>query len=158
MLRIVPQSQPLDKVIESAITQLKIIAAAHKLVWNVPLDLPPVCVDGLRIAQVLTNLVGNAARYAPEQTQITISAHDIEDMIQIDVMDRGPGIPRPDRGRIFEAFRQLGDETAGHRGGAGLGLAICKGLVEAHGGRIWVQDQSDSGTVISFTVPAAHTT
>lgn len=158
MLRIVPEAQALESVIDIAITQLKTIATNHKLVVEVRPDLPPVNVDGLRISQVLTNLVGNAARYSPLQTQITISAQHIDDMLQIDVVDCGPGIPMRDRARIFEPFRQLGDETTGHHGGAGLGLAICKGLVEAHGGQIWVQNRSDSGTVISFTVPVANST
>ena len=77
-------------------------------------------------------------------------------MVQIDVTDQGPGIPPPARARIFEPFEQVDRPPTTRTGGAGLGLAICKGLVEAHGGRIWVQDRSEPGTTISFTLPIAE--
>jgi signal transduction histidine kinase len=74
-------------------------------------------------------------------------------MVQVDVTDQGPGVPQEDTTRIFEAFRQLGNETSSRTKGAGLGLAICKGLIEAHHGKIWIQDHKGPGTVVSFTVP-----
>jgi two-component system sensor histidine kinase KdpD len=109
--------------------------------------------DAQRIAQVLTNLVGNAAKFSPEGTPIIISAHQTGEMIQLDVVDQGPGIPIQKRARVFESFSQLENGIDNHKKGAGLGLAICKGLIESQNGKIWIQDHSGTGTVISFTLP-----
>jgi K+-sensing histidine kinase KdpD len=152
-LRIVSAPQTLNRIIATAAAQLQTVTANHQLALNVPPDLPLVSADAQRIAQVLTNLVGNAAKYSPLRTSITISAHPVGDMIQIDVIDQGPGIPARERARVFEPFQQLDSQPVNRPKGAGLGLAICKGLVEAHGGRIWVQARSEPGTIISFTLP-----
>ncbi len=73
--------------------------------------------------------------------------------MQINIRDAGPGIAAEDRMRVFEAFRQAERTASPHGRGAGLGLAICKGVIEAHGGRIWIADNLTRGTVISFTLP-----
>ena len=153
MLRIRPRPQTIDHILNTAMAQLQIVCAQHELVLNVPGDLPRLVVDADRIAQVLTNLVGNAVKYSPPQTTITVSAARIADALQFDVADQGPGIPAAERARIFEPFQQLDSHAINRTEGAGLGLAICKGLVEAHGGRIWVQARSGPGTIISFTLP-----
>ena len=125
----------------------------HQLDFNVPIDLPALHVDSDRIAQVLTNLVGNAVKFSPQHTTITVSAARADEIVQIDVADQGRGIAPAERGRIFEPFQQIDAHGINRARGAGLGLAICKGLVEAHGGRIWVQDRSGPGTTMSFTLP-----
>lgn len=153
MLRIRPRPHAIEHIVNAALAQLQIVSARHTLVLDVPADLPRLVVDADRIAQVLTNLVGNAVKYAPPQTVITVSAARADNVVQFDVTDQGPGIPSADRTRIFEPFQQLDNHAINRTEGAGLGLAICKGLVEAHGGRIWVQDRSGPGTVISFTLP-----
>ena len=133
--------------------QLQTVTVQHQLNLDIPIDLPALHVDGDRIAQVLTNLVGNAVKFSPPQSTITVSAARVDEMVQIDVADQGRGIAPAERRRIFEPFQQL-DAHGVHRAqGTGLGLAICKGLVEAHGGRIWVQDRSGPGTTLSFTLP-----
>jgi signal transduction histidine kinase len=152
-LRIAPKPQTIDRIINTAMAQLQTVTAQHELKLEVPSDLPVLYADGDRIAQVLTNLVGNAVKFSPAQTTITVSMTCIDEYIQIDVADQGPGIASADRGRIFEPFQQIDDQAINRTEGAGLGLAICKGLVEAHGGRIWVQDHSGPGTTISFTLP-----
>jgi signal transduction histidine kinase len=157
ILRIVPKAQTLDKIIATAMAQLQTVTADHHLALDVPHDLPLIHVDAQRIAQVLTNLVGNAAKYSPPQTPITLSAHQAGDVLQIDVADQGPGIPPQERVRVFEPFQQLESQASNRTKGAGLGLAICKGLVEAHGGCIWIQDRSAPGTIISFTLPISVT-
>jgi two-component system, OmpR family, sensor histidine kinase KdpD len=154
-LRITPKPQTLERVIATALAHMQTITVDHQLTLNVPPGLPHIRADAERIGQVLTNLVGNAARYSPAQTTITVAAQHVQGMLQIDVTDQGPGIPPQARARIFEPFEQLERPPATHTGGAGLGLAICKGLVEAHGGRIWVQDRLEPGTTISFTLPVA---
>jgi signal transduction histidine kinase len=153
ILGIMPKPQALDTIFATAMAQLRIVTADHHLVLDVPHDLPLIHADAERIAQVLTNLAGNAAKYSPPQTRITIAAHRVGNVIQIEVADEGPGIPPPERVRIFEPFQQIENHTIHRTQGAGLGLAICKGVIEAHGGHIWVQDRSTPGTVISFTLP-----
>jgi len=153
ILRISPRKQSLNDIFISSEAQLRGITPDHVLSLEITPDLPLVNVDGQRIAQVLTNLAGNAAKYSPSQTRISISAYPVDNAIQIDVADQGIGIPAKDRQQVFEAFRQLENKSSNRTRGAGLGLAICKGLVEAHGGKIWIQDRTEPGTVVSFTLP-----
>jgi two-component system sensor histidine kinase KdpD len=153
VMRIAPKKVSLNTVISTALVQLQALTTGQVLGLSIPSDLPFILCDAQRIAQVLTNLVGNAAKFSPVGTKITISARRAEAMVQIDVADQGPGIPSKDRIRVFESFRQLENGTGSRMGGAGLGLAICKGLIEAHQGEIWVQDHIGPGTVISFTLP-----
>jgi len=120
---------------------------------HLPANLPPVYVDAKRIAQVLVNIVRNASTYAPEGTEISISASVRGGFVQINVTDQGPGIPPEERKRVFEAFRRGIHEENGPGKGAGLGLAICKGLIEAQGGRIWIKKKTTPGAIISFTIP-----
>ncbi|HTP08111.1 MAG TPA: ATP-binding protein [Anaerolineae bacterium] len=152
-LRIAPKPQTVDRIINTAMAQLQTVTAQHELRLDVPADLPTIYADADRIAQVLTNLVNNAVKFAPPRTAITVSAISHDEQVQIDVTDQGPGIAPVDRARIFEPFQQLDDHAINRTEGAGLGLAICRGLVEAHGGRIWVQDRSGPGTTVSFTLP-----
>jgi two-component system sensor histidine kinase KdpD len=136
--------------------QLKEIINDHELVVDIPPDLPDIYGDEQPIGQVLINLVGNAAKYSPSNTPITISGRPTGGMIQIDVADQGIGIPLQEREHIFEPFYQLKGKSGVYMRGAGLGLAICKGLVEAHGGKIWIQDRPGPGTVVSFTLPVTR--
>jgi two-component system, OmpR family, sensor histidine kinase KdpD len=134
--------------------QLESISAQHRLVINIGPDLPPMMADMQRIAEVLVNLVSNAVKYAPRATLITVSATAQGANLQINVSDEGPGIPIDNRESVFEAFLQLENSPLEQGKGLGLGLAICKGLIEAHGGKIWIADTS-SGTTVSFTLPIA---
>ncbi|MDX1991083.1 MAG: PAS domain S-box protein [bacterium] len=151
-LRINPVPETLEHLLEIASAQLQTLAADHQLLINFPPDLPPVLIDLQRIAQVLSNLVNNAAKYAPTHTTIAVTAELLESTIKISVRDEGPGIPEEAQQYVFEAFRQV--ESNPHRSsGAGLGLAICKVLVEGHGGRIWIEQHEGVGSIISFTLP-----
>ena len=148
-----PKPESLHKIFQDAFSQLQILSEKHHLTINLPDQLPKVNVDPKRIVQVLVNLVKNASAYAPEGTEINITAKVRDKFIQINVKDEGPGIPLADRKNVFKAFmRGKGNESVFPKG-AGLGLAICKGLVEAHGGRIWIRSSNPPGTTISFTVP-----
>ncbi|HEX7556567.1 MAG TPA: ATP-binding protein, partial [Leptolinea sp.] len=153
ILRVSLKKVSLNTVIDSARAQLQALTVDHELVMDLPVELPLILGDGQRIAQVLTNLVGNAAKFSPAHTQIIISAHRSGSMVQVDVSDQGVGIGPQDRTRVFESFRQLENGTGSNTKGAGLGLAICKGLIEAQSGKIWIQDHPGPGTVISFTLP-----
>lgn len=153
MLPIALESHSLHDIIKDALPQLHILTSQQKLYIHLPANLPPVYVDAKRIAQVLVNLVRNASTYAPEGTEISISASVRGSFVQINVNDQGPGIPLAERKTVFKAFKRGANVENGSVQGAGLGLAICKGLVEAHGGRIWIKKKNTPGATISFTIP-----
>ncbi len=153
MLPIVQESHTLQEIVNDALPQLHSLTSAQTLTIQSTEDLPPVFVDAKRMAQVLVNLVRNSAAYSPEGTEINISASVRGDFIQLNISDHGPGIPSDEHKRVFKAFRRGQFAEYGSSQGAGLGLAICKGLVEAHGGRIWIKKKSTPGTTISFTIP-----
>jgi two-component system sensor histidine kinase KdpD len=122
---------------------------------KLPEDLPPVELDYLQMDQVLTNLLENAIRYTPPESPIEVSAQVEGEDMMISVADRGPGVPVIDLERIFDKFyRVLGTQRTT---GSGLGLAVCKGLVEAHGGRIWAENREGGGAVFLFTLPITKT-
>jgi CheY-like chemotaxis protein len=108
--------------------------------------------DPPRLAQVFSNLLGNAVKYCPEGASISVSAETSGVFTRIQVADDGPGIPEHELPHVFDRFWQL---KKGNRMGSGLGLSIAKGLVEAHGGRIWVESQAGAGTRFYFTLPLA---
>ena len=112
----------------------------------------PVYLDYVQIQQVLTNLLDNAATYSPPGAEIRVSGAVEDGAFVIRVADEGPGIPAPEARRIFSKFYRLG----GRRAGTGLGLAICKGLVEAHGGRIAVENPGRAGAVFAVSLPLAQ--
>lgn len=140
---------------KTIIGQLQVLVKNHELHLDVADDLPLLLGDSQRVGQVIVNLVGNATRYSPTNKRICIKVfHDkANKTVQIEVADEGPGIPPDKRKIVFEAFRQLENKS---NKGAGLGLAICKGLVEAQNGQIWVVDRDGPGTTIAFTIPTVN--
>ncbi|MCL5999429.1 MAG: ATP-binding protein [Chloroflexi bacterium] len=152
-LRINPKPLSLEAITNLAMAQLNAITRSHTLVIDIPAQLPGVHADGQRIAQVLTNLVDNASKYSPKHTTITVDALLDGAFVQVNVRDEGRGISPEERRYVFEAFRRGGEKSIRNKKGAGLGLAICKGLIEAHGGRLWIQERAGPGTTISFALP-----
>ncbi|HEU5173685.1 MAG TPA: PAS domain S-box protein [Gemmatimonadaceae bacterium] len=120
------------------------------LIGEVDPQLPLVLGDGDRLGQVLSNLIGNALKFTPAGGRIVVYAHGTGSEVELAVTDNGPGIPPRVLSTVFDRFWQA-DRTS--RSGAGLGLAIAKGIVEAHGGHIWVESIVGSGSVFRFTVP-----
>lgn len=153
MLPITQDAHSLNEIIADALPQIHVLSTGKTLTLHIPANLPDVYVDAKRIAQVLVNLVRNAATYAPKDTEINISASTRGGFVRVNVNDQGPGIPTADQKRVFQAFRRGINSEIGPAKGAGLGLAICKGLVEAHGGRIWIKKKNTPGATISFTLP-----
>ncbi len=114
-------------------------------------DLPSVPMDFVLMTRVLANLIDNAVKYTPPMTPIEIIAKIVDSELQIQVADRGPGIPDRELARVFEKFYRI--RHPGGAGGVGLGLAISAGIVELHGGRIWAENRNGGGTAITFALP-----
>jgi len=114
--------------------------------------LPKVMADRERIQQTLSNLVGNAIKFSASESKIVVLARKDSDGVVISVLDRGKGIPTEQLPRVFDRYWQ---SSRTDRQGAGLGLAIAKGIVEAHGGRIWLESKPGEGTTASFTLPVS---
>lgn len=154
-LSIEPQVETLNDIIAESQSQLSMLADHHTLELDIPDNLPALHVDARRVEQVLTNLVSNAAKYAPKKTRITVSAQALKRHVKLSVADQGPGIPVEQREAVFEAFTRLPGAEENAKG-SGLGLAICKGIVEAHGGHIWVEPAPGGGATFAFTLPIAE--
>jgi two-component system sensor histidine kinase KdpD len=150
-VRITKEWQPLDGVVGAAIGRLEGQLRGRNVDTHLPRDLPLVPIDGVLIEQLFINLLENAAKYTPAGSPIVISARKDDSGLVVDLADRGPGIPPDLAQKIFEKFFRLPREREG--GGAGLGLAICRAIVEAHGGRIWVDSREGGGAAFHFTLP-----
>jgi len=144
---------PIDELIHDVLGRMQPILLDRMVQTHIPDDLPPVQLDYLEIEQVLTNLIENVVRYTPSDSPIEMSVHIEGDQMVISVADRGPGIPPADLERVFDKFYRVLGRTAERPTGSGLGLAVSKGLVEAHGGRIWTENREGGGTVFRFTLP-----
>lgn len=148
---------PVDEIIDAAVARAEPRIKKHQLKISVEKDLPVIRVDARAVAEVIYTLIENATKYGPPHTQINVRAERVPDeMVKITVEDEGPGIPPHLRERVFEKFfRGNGQAKSSPAGeGIGMGLSIAKGIVEAHGGRIWIEDgTAGKGTRVSFTVP-----
>ena len=146
---------PVDELIHDVLDHMQPVLQERTVQTHLPDDLPPVELDYLQMDQVLTNLIENAVRYTPPESPIEVSAQIDGEQMVISVADRGPGIPQADKERIFDKFyRVLGTQrNVATIPGSGLGLAVSKGLVEAHGGHIWVEDRPGGGSIFRFTLP-----
>ena len=138
----------------SVIDGLKLMAEAKHQTLELHLrdDLPKVAVDVQRIGQVLANLVGNAIKFTPEGGTVRVSAQQRGNELVVTVADTGPGIPSEHLSKVFDWFWQV---QGTKQIGSGLGLSIAKGIVEAHGGKIWAESQPGKGTAVSFTLSVA---
>jgi two-component system sensor histidine kinase KdpD len=145
---------PLEDVISSVVERLRPRLAGRTLREHIREGLPPVPMDVVQIDQVLTNLIENALRFSPAGSEITISAVRWENMVEVRVSDRGPGISEDDRASVFQEFyrKDVGDR----RGGTGLGLAIAQAIVSAHGGSMWIGRTPGGGATVGFRLPLAR--
>ena len=145
--------EPTDVVdlINAAVNQSIGDTCQHKVQIKAPADLPLISIDGVLIAQVLSNLLDNACKYSQPGSPITISVSMAENQAAFSVRDHGIGIPEADLDRVFDKFYRVNrPETIS---GTGLGLSISRGIVEAHGGRIWAVNNPDGGVIITFVLP-----
>ena len=150
-LQVQKEWQPLEEVVGVALIRLESRLSEHPVTVRLPPDLPLVLMDGLLIEQVFVNLLENAVKYTPAGTPVEITAAATEGAILVDVADRGPGFPPGEETRVFDKFYRLAGATSVE--GVGLGLTICRGIVTAHGGRIWAENRPGGGAVFHFTLP-----
>jgi PAS domain S-box-containing protein len=122
----------------------------QKIVCRINGELPQICADHDRLVQVFGNLIGNALKFTPERGTITVEASAVNRMVQFDVRDSGPGIPEADLRQVFTPYWQA--KKTAHMG-AGLGLAIVRGIIEAHGGKVWAETAPGGGAAFRFTIP-----
>ena len=145
----------LAKLINDVLSHLQPLLNGRDVQTHLSEDLPPIELDYLQIDQVLTNLLENAVRYTPPESPIEISAQYDGSQMLISVADRGPGIPPADLERVFDKFYrvQRTRQAVGSPSGTGLGLAVSRGVIEAHGGRIWAEPRPGGGVVFFLTLP-----
>jgi two-component system sensor histidine kinase KdpD len=142
----------MEDVLDSVLHRMRSRLADVRVRTIVRPDVPDIPMDPVQIDQVLSNLLENAVRFSPPGGEVLVSVSLWRGSVQVRVADQGPGIPREDRERVFEAFyrRDSGDG----RGGSGLGLAIARAVVLGHGGRIWIEGAPSGGTAVVFELPA----
>jgi two-component system sensor histidine kinase KdpD len=150
-LEVRKQWQPIEGVIAAALARLSLQLVDHPVTTRMAPDLPLAPLDDLLIQQLLVNLLENAVQHTPSGTPIEVAARKEGGAVWIEVADRGPGLPPGDRSRLFEQLHRAGDRAS--RTEAGLGLAICRGIVESHGGKIEAENRPGGGAVVRFSLP-----
>ncbi len=156
--QLVIRTQPVNigEIAHKVIQKLQSKSAIHHFSVDLPPMLSTVLADPLRVERVIYNLVDNAIKYSPNGGEVKVFAKDDGTFLVIGVSDNGLGISREDQGRLFQSFERLGVTIDGSIQGTGLGLRVCRILVEAHEGRIWVQSDKDKGTTFFFTLPVVN--
>jgi len=151
------QQVPLDQLVEETVDAMRAQAEARRVDVraDVPAGLAAARANPEKLQRVLFNLIQNAIRHTPADGSVTVRAHPSSTALEIEVANTGRAIAADERDHVFEPFFRGGDQSARTRSGAGLGLTICRAIVEAHGGRIWLADAHE-GTRVCFTVPMAE--
>ncbi len=154
MLRLNPKRVDILKLLQHVGSEMSVVASSNgqTLKVELPDSLPLPWADEDRLRQITQNLLVNATKFTPEGGTITLRAREQNGSLLIEVQDTGYGIPEEEQRRLFRPYhRQIGDRE--HLSGLGLGLALCKNLVQLHGGRIWVKSEEGKGATFSFSIP-----
>ena len=148
---LVPARVPaaIDEVLESVLARLSSVLKDREIRLHLRDDLPEMDIDVVQVDQVLSNLLENAAKFSPPGSPIEVAAVAGDRTVRVTVSDKGPGIPKEERDRMFQAF----ERGPGDQAGTGLGLAIARAVLVAHGGRIWAQDAPAGGLAVTFELP-----
>lgn len=140
-------------IMQSVAQRLRDKSDKHRLIVDAPANLTATTIDPIRIERVLHNLVDNAIKYSPDGGEVKITGNIQGNEFVISVSDQGIGIIKEDQGKLFQKFQRLDIQSQYNIAGVGLGLRVCHILVEAHGGKIWVESQKGQGSTFSFTLP-----
>ena len=157
-LPMIIERQRLEPVVEQAVHNLRTLIEERRihLAMEFAPDLPDLMLDSNRVAQVVTNLLSNAIKFSETEGRIEVSAELMEGAVRVGVRDHGEGIAAPDLPKLFRKFSQIDSSATRKAGGTGLGLVICRGIVEQHGGKIWVESTLGEGSTFYFTLPLAE--
>jgi K+-sensing histidine kinase KdpD len=151
-LPLVQAPQPLEEVVGAALSRLEPQLEGRNVVIDLPEDIPSVPFDPLLIEQVIINLVENVIRHAGAHSPVEIGARVHRGEVVVEVGDRGPGVVAGEEEKVFDKL-QRGRNAKRNDGGVGLGLTICRAMVAAHDGQIWLANRDGGGAVVSFTLP-----
>jgi signal transduction histidine kinase len=154
-LRVDPEPIDLAPILQGTASEFQVMTREHRFQVQLPPVLPLVLADPRRARQVLRNLVENAVKYSPEGGPVSITAQVMPDSVQVTVADQGLGIDREHLDSVFHRFYQVDSASTRQVGGSGLGLSICKAIVEAQGGEIWAESEMGLGSTFHFTLPLA---
>jgi two-component system sensor histidine kinase KdpD len=143
----------LSALVDDVVGRLRGVTAGRKVEVDMPYELPSLLIDYVEIDQVLSNLIENAVKHTPAGTDISVGVRAVGNDARVEVADQGPGLPPGALERLFEPFYRADAHRAGH--GTGIGLAVARGLVEAHGGRVWAENRPEGGARFVFTLPMA---
>ena len=154
---VTPRDSDLGGIISKAAQTMQPLLEKYcqHLVVEIPVSIPEVNADARRIEQVIVNLLSNASKYGPTDAQIKIIANREQDWVRVQVTDRGPGVSREQREHVFYRFTRPEPTSDSAKVGAGLGLSVVKAVVEAHGGKVGVDDHPTGGSIFWFTLPVA---
>ncbi|MFL5619417.1 MAG: sensor histidine kinase [Gemmatimonadaceae bacterium] len=158
--RLTVSARDVDPVplVEAALYAMRALAESGGVALDASYEeeLPMVHADPERVTQLLSNLVGNALKFTPAGGRVQVRVQPHNDGVLVNVIDTGEGIPADQLPHVFDRFFQVSSTRMGARHGAGLGLPIARGIVEAHGGTIWIESAPGRGTTVRFTLPAAR--
>ena len=150
----------IDEIVSAALARAQPLVQEHEVEVKIDKELPAVRVDERAVSEVVYTLIDNAAKYSPRGSKIKITAGVSDGMIEMAVEDQGPGVPAALRERVFDKFFRAtrdGDVSTHQPSGTGMGLAIAKGIVEAHEGKIWIESATDGhGARVVFTLPVGE--
>lgn len=155
VLKLEKEYYSITELVHTVLDHMQPLLREREVHTSLEQNLPLISFDYIQMDQVLTNLIENAVRYTPRNTPIDIAVRRLNDDVLITVADRGPGIPEADLERVFDKFYRVQRDKRknNYPTGSGLGLAVCKGVVEAHGGHIWAQAREGGGVIFSVTLP-----
>jgi len=143
----------LPRLAAKTVERFRVQAASHEIRLDFPADFPPLLADEERLQQVLSNLLSNAIKYSPEGGPVTVGGRVRGDVAQVWVSDQGIGISPEEQQHLFQPFYRVDSRLGRRTQGVGLGLYLCRAIIEAHGGRIWVESSPRSGSTFRFTLP-----
>ena len=156
--RLLIHAEPVSvsRIIQDTVDEIKRQSSTHQFILDIPKKLPTVCADRLRLERILYNLIDNAVKYSPQGGEVRVSVKSEEERLVIAVSDQGIGISLSDQAKLFGTFQRLEESKLEGIRGLGLGLLVCRRLVETHGGRIWIESEPGKGSTFFFTLPLNH--
>jgi two-component system sensor histidine kinase KdpD len=151
-IEIQKMDEAIEEVIGEALGRLSVRLSGRKVQTFVPAETPLLPMDPMLVGQVFVNLLENAIKYTPGGSPLDIRVSVESTWVKVAIVDRGPGVPVDEQEKVFEKFYR-GRKVPKGDGGVGLGLTICRAIVEAHGGRMWIDNRPGGGCSVEFTLP-----